>query len=466
MSSVPIEGTVGAVIQGGYCVGCGACAFATPDSYRQEFRPEGWYLPRQQGPVAADAAARAASVCPFTSASEDSIAERLYPQLSAHPAIGRHAATFAGHVTDDRSREERSSGGLGTWLATRLLDSGEVDGVVHVLPVEANPVEANPGEPIFRYAISRTGEELRRGRKSRYYPVEISEVLQEVAHAPPQRLAYVGVPCMIKALHLVAAQDPVIAQSIRATISIVCGHMKSAGFAQYLGWQGGIRPEELSTIDFRHKLPDRKASAYAFRAEARDGTEVVRPMSETDGGNWGLGYFKLKACDYCDDVVGETADISIGDAWLPQYIDDWRGTNVIVARSPQMQRLLQSGIDDGSLQLNRISPDEVAQSQDAGLRHRREGLAWRLRKATRAGIWAPPRRVQPAVLVNPKRRQQLDLRVELAAESHAAFADARRTGEIALFRRRMQPLVHRYNRSMHYSFADRIREKLWKWFRL
>ena len=37
------------------------------------------------------------------------------------------------------------------------------------------------------------------------------------------------------------------------------------------------------------------------------------------------------ACEFCDDVVGETADMSVGDAWLPGYVSDWRGTSVVVS---------------------------------------------------------------------------------------------------------------------------------------
>ena len=37
---------------------------------------------------------------------------------------------------------------------------------------------------------------------------------------------------------------------------------------------------------------------------------------------WEYGYFKYKACDFCDDIFAECADITVGDAWLSRYKKD------------------------------------------------------------------------------------------------------------------------------------------------
>ena len=65
-------------------------------------------------------------------------------------------------------------------------------------------------------------------------------------------------------------------------------------------------------------------------------------------GNWAFGAFQPAACNSCDDVFAETADVVFGDAWLPQYTDDWRGTNVVVTRSPEADRILADGVRDGT----------------------------------------------------------------------------------------------------------------------
>ena len=69
--------------------------------------------------------------------------------------------------------------------------------------------------------------------------------------------------------------------------------------------------------------------------------------AEAVGGKFNLGAMMLNACNYCDDVVGETADISIGDAWLPKYSFDWRGKNLLVLRNTVLSELIGAAVAEG-----------------------------------------------------------------------------------------------------------------------
>jgi coenzyme F420-reducing hydrogenase beta subunit len=449
-------GTLADVIAGDYCVGCGACSFAAgAEAVPMRFDSLGRHIAAPGAdppPVAA--------VCPFSGQGpdEDAIAARLYPDLPVHPEIGRHALTAAGWVEGGDFRAAGSSGGLTSWVAARLVETGAVDAVLHVVPVD----EPAPDEPLFAYAVSGTPDAVRAGAKSRYHSVEMSQVLRFVADGPEQRYALVGVPCFVKAVRLLQQRDAVLARRIAFTIALFCGHLKSRAFAELLAWQAGIAPPALAAIDFRHKLPDRPASRYAFAAAGRAGQSVVRPMSETLGGDWGEGQFKLNACDYCDDVVGETADIAIGDAWLPGWVEDSRGTNVVIVRHPALVRLIEAGEASGALVLTGIDPDAVAQSQRAGLSHRRQGLAWRLHRKAERGEWAPPKRVPPSNDLPDNRRRIFAARLEIARESHAAFADARGAGDLDRYRRRMAPLLARYHALYRPGLKQRLGAKVRK----
>ena len=46
------------------------------------------------------------------------------------------------------------------------------------------------------------------------------------------------------------------------------------------------------------------------------------------------------ACNYCDDVVGETSDITIGDAWLPKFDTNKGGTNLLIIRNKQIYDII------------------------------------------------------------------------------------------------------------------------------
>jgi len=431
------------VVDGGYCIGCGACAAVEGSPIRMELDPLGRWVPRvdpHADPVRLDAPVL--SVCPFSDSGpdEDAIAADAFPTAAPHARVGRLLGAYAGHAVDASLRAEGSSGGIGTWILTELLRRDLVDEVLHVRPRRPSRDDAR----LFAYDSSGGVPEVQARAKSRYYPVEMSQVLRRV-RGRPGRYAIVGVPCFIKAVRRFAAVDGAIAERIRFTLALFCGHQKSTRFAELLAWQLGVAPERLDGIDFRHKLSDRPANRYGVKV--RDDMGAIRdgPTDELLGGNWGEGLMKLRPCDFCDDVAGETAVVAVGDAWLPRYTSDSAGTNVVVTRHPALEALIGDGIETGGLRLDRLTADDVARSQESGLRHRREGLSHRLARADAEGAWRPTKRVQPThANLDRRGRRIMDLRARLAEESHDAFAAARATGRLADFRERIGRTLHAY----------------------
>jgi len=431
------------VVQGGYCIGCGACAAIQQAGIQIAMDEYGQYQARL---VEDTTLPEVLSVCPFAegSANEDEIARLCFPAAPHHSdQLGRYYAIYAGHAVEDEYRANGSSGGIASWLLARLLGAGLVDGVAHVQP----RVPATSGDPLFQYAISRTVTEVRAGAKSRYYPVEMSGILAQIRQAPG-RYAIVGVPCFIKAVRLLMAQDAVLAQRVCFTVALFCGHLKSARFADFLGWQLGIPPEQLQAIDFRKKLPPRAADDYGIEVATESGGQQrrqVEAMAALEGRDWGIGYFKYHACDFCDDVVGECADISIGDAWLPGYIADSGGTNIIVVRHARLLELVRQGITDDALRLEVLPPGVAAASQAGGFRHRREGLAYRLHLKDRAGNWRPQKRVEAGFQhLSRRSRRRYEIRARLAQNSHSVYRQAVCSQDLQLFFKRMEPLLKQY----------------------
>lgn len=430
------------VIRNGYCIGCGACA-ALPDAqHKVEVTAWGTLVASMNG-LTPGVEARAARLCPFSdlAANETEIAKELFPDNRTHETIGSFHEAFAGYVIEGGFRDNGSSGGMGTWILEQLLSTGRVDAVVHV--------GGGSGErgTLFQYRVSRTVQELRSGAKSRYYPVTLADVVPEVRQRPG-RYAFVGVPCFVKAIRLLAKEDPSFGASVAFCVSLVCGHFKSRGYAEFLGWQMGIHPSSLERIDFRVKVEGDAANYYGVRVSGRDGNDQIERTSRMDdlyGHDWGMGLFKPKACDFCDDVVGETADITIGDAWLPQYVQDSRGTNLIIVRNSSLAGILHQAAADGRINLEAIDPGEVARSQGSAYVHRREGLAYRLLLADTQNQWRPIKRVRPSQPDGGaifERRQRL--RSQLAEGSHDLFLRAKQAGDLNVFFRSIAPLAERY----------------------
>ncbi len=416
------------IVRSGLCIGCGACAALAPER-RMDWDLDGFLKPAGRSGWQHRPNADFTRICPFSpaAADEDAIAGRLFPQAAADPLIGRHVANYVGHVAQDGFRARGSSGGLVSWIAAELLRRGLVDGVAHVVPRAPDEGDGR----LFAYRISRDAAGLNEGAKSRYHPVELSAVLREI-EAVPGRYAVVGIPCFIKAVNLARGERPVLAERITHTIGLFCGHMKSRHMVSSFARQMDAVPGAVTAVDYRLKNPDRPANWYTAHLSLGDGSSRQRDWWHLVEGDWGAGFFMNSACNFCDDVTAETADIALGDAWLEPWSSDGRGTNVVVVRSSQMADLVREGIAVGTLALDPVDADFVRRTQAAGLRQRREGLAWRL-AATRLPV--PLRkRVAPSRDMPARRKLIYAMRRAISRWSLRVYRLAQWLGTPVLYR--------------------------------
>jgi coenzyme F420-reducing hydrogenase beta subunit len=418
------------IVASGLCIGCGSCASrARADGAHVRWDRDGFFKPAGPQPWYDAGDEDFPQLCPFSPAArdEDELAAHLFPLAPRRDGrIGRFAAAYVGHAEEQEFRRSGSSGGMVSWVASELLRKGLVDGVAHVAP--SDPAAGR----LFDYRISRTNAEVRTGAKSRYYPVELSGVLDEIRRVPG-RYAIVGVPCFIKAINLLRLEDPLMGERIAFTLGLYCGHMKSARMVDSFAWQMGVPPDQVQAVDFRVKNADRPANWYRTRLELQSGGAAEQDWWHLVDGDWGAGFFQNSACNFCDDVVAETADISFGDAWVEPYSSDGRGTNVVVVRSELLHRIVEEARSDGRLTLDAVDADFIAQTQAAGFRQRREGLSLRLARRKRG---LQPKKRVPAVepLLPARRRIVYGLRQSITRWSHRMFRLARLTRRPALYR--------------------------------
>jgi coenzyme F420-reducing hydrogenase beta subunit len=400
------------------------------------FDERGQYVPDfNVEELAIDSVSRILEVCPFSDRAEheDALAQGLYQGMSYEENLGYYRGIYAGYSTDSEVRASGSSGGVATWVLATMVRSGVVDGVIHVQACD----ESSNGA-LFKYAISRSVEDVLKAGKSKYYPIELSEVAALVKREPG-RYAFVGVPCFVKAMRRYARINPSIRESIRFYIGLVCGHLKSKAFAEALAWSNGVHPSDLQGFQFRTKLEGEKASNYGVTIRSKVG-EQVRPVRPFIGGNWGLGFFKYNACEYCDDIFAETADIVIGDAWLPKYIRDEGGTSLVLVRSQYFADLIYDGITAGDLKLDELSEAQAIQTQAAGIRHRRSGLKYRLHLKRKRGEWVPTKRcASDATHIGLLEKLLQRVRLATVVASHRAWVRAKKQSSWDIFVKKMKP---------------------------
>lgn len=425
------------VIERDMCVGCGACAHQTRGAVSVTLGARGFYG-ADIGRAQPDEIAAASRVCPFSddAKNEDELAATRNLSSKHDGKLGYYREIWAGRITDDSRLLGSSSGGLTSWFLEQLLQRDEIDGVIHV--------GRAPGGH-FEYRVSTTAGALRENRKSDYSAVTLVGALDSIRD-DGMRYALVGVPCFIKASRLLANEDLALAEQLKMYVGLVCGHLKSQFFAESLAWQAGVPPAQLEYVDFRVKNPLKSSSDYDYAVKSiTDPSEIVRPMSAVIDGNWGYGAFQPNACNYCDDVFAETADVAFADAWLPEYRDEWRGTNVLLSRSELASSIFRAGQVDGSVQLEPLSADAAAASQAGNYRHRRDGLAVRLADDIAAGESVPTKRVRPGYgATTVRRRALIRQRRQLSKMSLLTFGAARAAGDLDLYTKPITREIYRY----------------------
>jgi len=411
------------IVRSGLCIGCGSCVAQahSPDPH-MGFDAYGQLKPKGDSTWFSRDSESFTRTCPFSPGAwnEDQLAADLYPNPEQRDvALGSFQTAYVGHVAEEDFRMQGSSGGMVTWVATELMRQGLIDGVAHVVATKDPQADGR----YFRYRIARTEAEIREGAKSRYYPIEMSQILQTIREVPG-RYAVVGIPCFIKAVHLLRREDPLFRDRIQFTLGLFCGHMKSARFVESFAWQMQVPADQIERVEYRQKDPSRPANWYNAKLTMHDGSTVNRDWWHLADGDWGAGFYMNTACNFCDDVVAETADISFGDAWVEPYSSDGRGTNVVVVRSPVIENLVARAIKEDRLQLEAVNGEFVAQTQAAGFRQRREGLAYRLTWA-RKGV-QPRKRVAPDSKT-PTRQRKLIYRMRnfITVGSHRVLRFAR-----------------------------------------
>ena len=378
------------VVNNDLCIGCGICVYKCPtkalDVKTNDF---GFITPEQIS--SCDDNGSCIRVCPFNVFPADDVRtenelSQIYLKESnkSHPKIGQYKDIYAGYSNNYRSTS--SSGGIGTYILVKLLEKGIVN---YVISVKGNDDKSG----YYKYAISSNIEELLQTSKTRYYPVTLSEVFSNI-NTLDGKVAIVGVACFIKSIRLAQHSDPVLKNKIQFLVGIICGGVKSSFFTEYLADKIGVEKKYINKPNYRIKDFNSSAGDYSFGCENSKTNEKKSMRMREAGDMWGTGLFKANACDFCDDVTTELADISIGDAWLDPYVNDGRGDNVIVTRSNLAQKIIHDGINMNQLNLEALTIERFLLSQKGSFNHRHTGLPFRVKNAKNKGMVVPPKRIQ------------------------------------------------------------------------
>jgi coenzyme F420-reducing hydrogenase beta subunit len=350
------------------CTGCGVCVSESQGSLKMELSEFGFLIPVQ---INEKFTGNAVKVCPFNPNPEKQVKdETLLAELflteakNINTQIGKYLNTYVGF--SNHYRATSSSGGIATYVFETLLRDNVVDHLYIVKEAEGK----------YEYQLFSDVNDIVKISKTKYTPVTLEKLFLDINDIQG-KVAISGVACFIKAIRLKQYYNPELKHKIPFLVGIICGGLKSNFFTDYLAQKANIKTA-YSKQDYRIKNPKSQAIDYSFGAFDKN-HEFKQVRMQTIGDMWGTGMFKSNACDFCDDVTTELADISLGDAWMYPYTNDGLGNSVVVTRSALAENIIKKGIDKGDLSLHDLSLKKFLISQSGSFNHRHKGLPFRIK---------------------------------------------------------------------------------------
>lgn len=368
--------TIDLIVKNHLCTGCGVCV--SEDQTHQAkmiWNNEGFLVPSLGKSSTQD---KMIKVCPFAiqQKNEDELGELFLklPETQYHDKIGYYYGLYAGYSKE--FRETSSSGGIATYVFNALLEQKIVDHLFIVKEVDGQ----------YAYQFFSNVEEITQISKTRYTPVTLEKLFQELSKVDG-KVAVSGVACFVKAIRLKQMYDPVLKEKIAFIVGIICGGLKSRYYTDYLAQEAGCKTE-YNYAQYRVKNKESHALDYKFSCIEKSDKRIHMVDMQSLGDMWGTGLFKSNACDFCDDVLTELADISLGDAWIKPYRMDGLGNSIIITRT-EIAELIVNGND---LVLDSIDENKIIESQSGSFNHRHNGLLYRIQLYKSQGRIVPFKR--------------------------------------------------------------------------
>ncbi|MFT5483664.1 MAG: coenzyme F420 hydrogenase subunit beta [Halieaceae bacterium] len=363
------------IVTNGLCIGCGLCeSIAGSDKLQMTMTPEGRLRPMEIAPVQLEQVQQIYSSCPGTRIGGLPDSE-VDENAITDPIWGPYRRMDVGYAGDEKIRYQAATGGVMTALSTYLLDSGEVDFILHVAASADKPMRTER-------QLSFTTAQVLDAAGSRYGPaaplVDVMQLLER-----KQTFAFVGKPCDVTALRNLAEQDPRVDQYCRYKMAIVCGGASELGKSQDVLDDFGVREEDLSLLRYRGY-----GNPGPTRLETKDGRSFEKTYNEMwgDESGWRLQF----RCKICADAIGEGADIAASDIWPGgDPSGDDAGFNGVITRTKKGQALLVSALKAGALILeNTLGPRDMDGFQPHQVR-KKQAVWSRLKGLERAGQMVP-----------------------------------------------------------------------------
>jgi coenzyme F420 hydrogenase subunit beta len=339
------------VARAGLCTGCGTCVAMCPvDAVVMGIdRKKGIYLPRLDHKKCTGCGI-CIEVCPGHAVDFDGLNREIFGKVPEDALLGNYTGCYTGHAVDENIRYHSASGGIVSALLVFALEQGLINGALVTRMNRERPLEPQP-------FIARTREEILEAARSKYCPVPANVALKEILRAPEgERFAVVGLPCHVHGLRKAELVNKKLKERITLSLGLFCGRTSTFTGLSFILKKLKIKEHDVASLNFRGE-----GWPGGYSIVLQNGSRRFTPH-----GNawlmWGI-FFNPQRCKQCADGCADIADISCGDAWLPEFSHNESGESIIMRRSEVGKALLEKALEMGALEIKPCIRDDVVKSQ-------------------------------------------------------------------------------------------------------
>lgn len=266
--------------------------------------------------------------------------------------IGNYVALHTGYSLDQDIRYHSASGGMVSQFLIYLLEKNVIDGAV------VTGFGEDKITPVSY--IARTRAEIIAARSSKYCPVALNGVINELAALEDGRYVIVGLPCHIQGLRKRMSIDVKLRERILGVFSIYCSSGRTYNAQDFL---------------FKHYAVEKQAiTSFAYRDNGCLGNLTIESPTKSVSipfthfyGPMLRSFFKSHRCLTCIDHYGELADVNFGDIHIAPYDEDHIGISSWITRSEFWEQQFQRAQDAGYIHMDSVDADTLNRSQKAML---------------------------------------------------------------------------------------------------
>jgi len=352
------------VWRNGLCNSCGTCAGCCPIDAVEMKRMHGVYAPivnisRCNG------CKLCVGSCPAI-ADFSTLNEFVFGQRPNDILLGNYINCYVGYSENPHLRWNSASGGLVTTLLILALKSGIIDGAITTRMKKSRPLEPE-------VILAESEAEIIETSKSKYCPVCVNAEIKNILHKNG-KYAIVGLPCHIQGVRKAETVFRELNAKINLHLGIFCLHNITFKGTEFLIEKVRLRRKDVRKLDYRGEGWPGKISITL-----KNGNTKFFSYPLIWSALFGSFFFTPFPCTVCHDMTSELADISFGDAWLPEFKGNKKGISMVITRTERGENILKRAECEGKIKIRKIDKDKVLEAHRLGIYFKKRNLSARIR---------------------------------------------------------------------------------------